>query len=170
VTAATRSRSCTGSTATRTWPRRPWTTWRAGAVHGRCASATAPPASCSSTSTENCWTGLCAARRGSLGDPRRPQGLHLRPVPELGSAGPGHPDGRHHGRPANLTRWTTERDAIYRQVMERGSYCGPFRPDRVHSRQVTLRRPAARAPARPAPGYFSPLAGGQLRPARLRTT
>jgi GH15 family glucan-1,4-alpha-glucosidase len=25
-----------------------------------------------------------------------------------------------HGRPANVARWTTERDAVYRQVMERG--------------------------------------------------
>ncbi len=33
---------------------------------------------------------LGPARRGHLGDPRRPAGLHLRPVPGLGRAGPRH--------------------------------------------------------------------------------
>ena len=42
---------------------------------------------------------LGPARRGGLGDPRRPQGLHLRPVPVLGRARPGDPDGRPHRPP-----------------------------------------------------------------------
>ena len=49
---------------------------------------------------------LGPARRGHLGDPRRAQGLHLRPVPELGGARPGHPARRAPGRPADLARWT----------------------------------------------------------------
>ena len=54
---------------------------------------------------------LGPARRGNLGDPRRPQGLHLRPVPVLGRASTarsGWPT--RSGRPANIARWTAERD------------------------------------------------------------
>ena len=58
---------------------------------------------------------------GDLGDPRRPEELHLRPVPDLGRAGPRDPAGdRAAAARADIARWTTERDAIYRQVMERG--------------------------------------------------
>ena len=102
----------------------------------RCGSATAPPTSCSSTSTARRWTAstsptstgsqvghqgwlaiceharlagrqLGPARGGHLGDPRRPQGLHLRPADVLGRARPrrsGWPT--EHGRPAPLERWT----------------------------------------------------------------
>ena len=48
---------------------------------------------------------LGPARRGDLGDPWRPQGLRLRPGPELGRARPGDQDGdqpRPPGRPAAL--------------------------------------------------------------------
>ena len=63
---------------------------------------------------------LGPARGRHLGDPRRPQGLHLRALPVLGGAGPGDPARRAPGRPADILRWRSERDRIYRQVMERG--------------------------------------------------
>ncbi len=48
--------SCTGSTAARIWSRRRSTTGRATAARSRSGSATAPPSSCSSTSTAKPWT------------------------------------------------------------------------------------------------------------------
>ena len=63
---------------------------------------------------------LGSARRGHLGDPRRPEELHLRPVPGLAGAGPRDPAGdpaRPAGRHRPLDR---QRDAVYRQIMERG--------------------------------------------------
>ena len=50
------SRSCTGWTARRIWSRRRWSTSRDTAVRARCASATGPPTSSSSTSTARPWT------------------------------------------------------------------------------------------------------------------
>jgi GH15 family glucan-1,4-alpha-glucosidase len=55
------------------------------------------------------------AQRGHLGDPRRPAELHLRPVAldraiRLATR----------ARPADIARWTSTRDAVYRQIMERG--------------------------------------------------
>ena len=64
---------------------------------------------------------LGPARGGHLGDPRRPQGLHLRPADELGRARP-----RASGWPpstAGRRRWTAGRPRatpIYDQIMERG--------------------------------------------------
>ena len=63
---------------------------------------------------------LGPARRGHLGDPRRPQGLHLRPLPVLGGAGPGDPAGRAPGPARRHPALAAERDRIYRQIMERG--------------------------------------------------
>ena len=97
-------------------------------LDARSASATAPPTSCSSTSTARRWTRstsptptacsmphdglgedqrharlavrqLGPARRGHLGDPRRPAGLHLRPAHVLGRASTA-PSGSRSARPA----------------------------------------------------------------------
>ena len=125
-----------------------WRGYRGSAPGAR--SATAPPSSCSSTSTARRWTAstpayqrglpmpppgldgdlrgaglagreLGPAGGGHLGDPRRAQAVHLRPGDVLGRLRPRHPAGRR-ARPAGpLERWTDERDQIYRQVMDRGS-------------------------------------------------
>ena len=47
---------------------------------------------------------LGPARRGDLGDPRRTQGLRLRPYPELGRARPGDQDGDQPGPPGRPDR------------------------------------------------------------------
>ena len=39
------------------------------------------------------------------------------------------------GRPANVQRWTTERDRVYNQIMERG-----WNPRRAHSPRITAAR------------------------------
>ena len=53
---AARSTSCTGSTGRAISRRRCSSTGRATAARARCGSATAPPTSCSSTSTARRWT------------------------------------------------------------------------------------------------------------------
>ena len=96
----------------------------------RSASVTAPPTSSSWTSTASCWTrwsaerqwaagrlsrlgqarparrlavrALGPARRGRLGDPRRPPELHLRPPHVLGRPGSHDPAGP---RPADRPTW-----------------------------------------------------------------
>ena len=111
------------------------TTGRATGAPARCASATAPPTSCSWTSTARRSTastsrdqrglharppGLAArsatarlagrqlgpARRGHLGDPRRPAGLHLRPGDVLGGVRPGDPAGDRARAPGRDRRWS----------------------------------------------------------------
>ena len=62
---------------------------------------------------------LGSARRGHLGDPRRPEELHLRPVPGLARAGPRDPAGDP-ARPGRHRPLDRHRDAVYRQIMERG--------------------------------------------------
>ena len=99
------------------------TTGRATAARARCASATAPPSQLQldiyGEALDSIYYAgrarprrrpprmagdlrparlarrqLGPARGGHLGDPRRPQGLHLRPRDVLGRVRPGHPAGR----------------------------------------------------------------------------
>ena len=62
---------------------------------------------------------LGPARRGHLGDPRRQEGLHVRPLHVLGGARPRHPPRPIAGRPAPILRWREQRDAIYDEIMRR---------------------------------------------------
>ena len=98
---------------------------------------------------------LGPARRGHLGDARRPAELHVRPVHVLGRARSRHPTrpARAAG-PAAIPRWTEERDAIY---------------ERDHDRRVERRARRVRA----APGHrrarrvaAADAADGLRRPAR----
>ena len=145
-----RSRSCTASTARPTWSRRPSTTSRATAGRAPSASATAPPTSCSWTSTARRWTRSTSPTRTACscrtsGGRRsatmldwvcdnwdQPEegiwetrggrtGLHVRPVHVLGRVGPGHPAGPV-ARPAGGGRrdGPSERDRIYEQIMDEG--------------------------------------------------
>ena len=112
-------------------------------VARRCGSATAPPISSSSTSTAKPWTrsgsstgrgaarrrpglddivthdrlavrALGRARRGHLGDPRRPQAASsYGRLMCVGRVRPRHPHGARPGLPADIERWTEERDQIY---------------------------------------------------------
>ena len=86
---------------------------------------------------------LGPARRRHLGDPRRPQGLHLRPVPVLGGARPGDP-ARRAPRPArgHHAAGRSERDRIYRQVMDRG-----WNPEERRLRPALRQRRAGRLAA-----------------------
>ena len=180
-----RWRSCTGWTAPPTWSRSPSTTGRGlPRARARSGSATAPPTSSSSTSTARRWTAsspptgaacrsaiagwrairgvldwladtLGPARGGHLGDPRRSQGLHLRPADELGGVRPRHPAGRD-ARPAGRrsSAGPLARDAIYEQIMERG-----WNADAAGLRPALRRRRCwtPRCCGMPAVGFISPL-------------
>ena len=64
---------------------------------------------------------LGPARGGHLGDPRRAQGLHLRPADVLGGVRPRRSGWRPRTAvPPPSARWTEARDAIYDQIMEQG--------------------------------------------------
>ena len=64
---------------------------------------------------------LGPARRGHLGDARRPEGLHVRAVHVLGRARPRRSASpRSTAGPRDVERWTKERDRVYEQVMQRG--------------------------------------------------
>ena len=122
--------------------------WRATAGSARYGSATAPPSSCSSTSTARPWTASTPAS-GRAAAPHQGWTAISRVLdwlaenwdqPEEGiwetrGGRQAFTYGRvmcwvafdrgirlalEHGRPAPLERWTAERDQIYRQVMERG--------------------------------------------------
>ena len=138
-----------GGRHARTWSRRPWTISRAGAARGRSGSATAPPTSCSWTSTARRWTPFSSPTATAL-QPAHQGWTALARIIDWLCEHWDQPDegiwetrgGRKNftygrfqawvaldrairlaprrGRPANIARWTTERDAIYRQIMERG--------------------------------------------------
>ena len=64
---------------------------------------------------------LGPARRGHLGDPRRPPGLHLRPAHVLGGLRPGDPAGAPAAAgPPTSAAGPPRATRIYRQIMERG--------------------------------------------------
>ena len=146
-----RCRSCTGSTAPRPDRGDRSTTSRATAGRARCGSATAPPTSCSSTSTARRWTRIYLADRHGIGSSHRGwidvvrhrstgscehwdqpdegiwetrggrQDFTYGRLMSLGRVRPRASGWRTtHGRPADVDRWTAERDAIYQQIMERG--------------------------------------------------
>ena len=146
-----RSRSCTASTARPTSRRRSSTTSRATRARSRYGSATAPPTSSSSTSTARHWTpsGLgdrngirVGHRRLDQAQPGRSTGCASnwdQPDEGIWETRGGRQDftyGRvqcwvaldrmirmaaEHGRPADLDRWISERDSIYRSDLLRGA-------------------------------------------------
>ena len=63
---------------------------------------------------------LGPARRGHLGDPRRPQDFTYGRLMSWVAFDRAIRLARDRGRPADLARWTSARDAIYHQIMERG--------------------------------------------------
>ena len=84
---------------------------------------------------------LGPARGGHLGDPRRPQGLHLRPGDVLGRLRPRHPAGRR--ARAGRRRWSggpPSATPIYDQVME------PRLERRAAGVRAALRRPTCSTP------------------------
>ncbi len=132
-----------------TWRRRSWTTWRAMPAPGRCGSATAPPTSSSSTSTARRWTrsGWPTGTGIRVGHPGWVKLAQLadwlcdnwdQPDEGIWETRGGRQNftygrlmcwvaldrmvrlAREHGRPADLARWTEERDRIYAQIMDRG--------------------------------------------------
>ena len=91
---------------------------------------------------------LGPARGGHLGDPRRPQGLHLRPADVLGRLRPrrsGWPPSTAARRRSSGGR--AERDAIYDQIMERG-----WNAERQRLRAALRHRRARRVAAADAAG------------------